>query len=256
MWYVIQAKSGDEQKLKLLLEARLEQEYYRQCFVPLYEAVRRRQDKCLIIMRRLFPGYLFIDTDNPLEVYKALKKIPDFASILGVKETLESQKLFIPISGDDEDFLNSLLNDGIMHVSYVHLSRTNRIDKVVGPLEKYRKYITKMEYRHRYAIVETEIFGKHRKISFGLWGDEDPRIPWLEKLKKQQLVAIKDDNFPPEYDIGIHPGDKIEYPEIYGDTVFVVDKVDPSHRIIHTTIEMFGCKRNIEMYADDVKKIG
>ena len=116
MWYVIQTKSGDELKLKQLLEATLDHRYYRQCFVPLYEAVRRRQGKCLIKILKLFPGYLFIDTDTPMEVHEALRAIPDFATVLGVRDDPESEKVFMPITDDDADFLDSIMDDGIMHV--------------------------------------------------------------------------------------------------------------------------------------------
>lgn len=262
MWYVIQAKTGDEHKVKLLLESKLDKKYYNQCFEPLYESVRHRQEKSLILLRKLLPGYFFIDTDFPVEVHKALRTIPDFASVLGVKEEKDKEKDFIPISKDDENFLNSILAEGIMRVSYVHLSKSNRIDKVIGPLEDYRNFITKMELRHRYATVEAEIFGKKRKLNFGLWTDQDPKLPWLEEIKEQRNSGSEAvgshalNQFATNYDIGIHPGDKVEYPEIYGDTVFVVDHVDPAKRIIRTTIEMFGSSRSIEMYADDVKKIG
>ena len=257
MWYVIQTKSGEELRLKELIEATLDRAYYRECFVPLYEAVRRRQGRCLIKILKLFPGYLFIDTDTPMEVHKALKTIPDFATVLGVRDEPDAEKIFLPITKDDADFLDSITEDGIMHVSYVSLSRANRIEKVIGPLEKYQRFITKMEYRHRYAIVEAEAFGKRRKISFGLWGDSDPRMPWLEEEKAKRKVGqeVAEAKLP-AYDIGLYEGDKVKYPEIYGDTVFTVDKIDPSHRIIHSTIDIFGSRRKIEMYADDVVKIG
>lgn len=262
MWYVIQTKTGDEQKVKLMLETKLDKKYYNQCFEPLYEAVRHRQEKSLIMLRKLLPGYFFIDTNNPVEVHQTLKSIPNFTSVLGVKEEKNKEKDFIPISKDDENFLNSILAEGIMRVSYVHLSRSNRIDKVIGPLEDYRKFITKMELRHRYATVEAEIFGKRRKLNFGLWTDSDPKLPWLEEMKehKNACLGTMNNNVSSQFtdgcDIGIHPGDMIEYPEIYGNTVFVVDHVDPGKRIIRTKIDIFGSSRSIEMYADDVKKIG
>ena len=258
MWYVIQVKSGEEDKIKLMLEERLKKEYYAQCFIPLCETVRRRQDKSTIFIRRLFPGYIFIDTENPVEVHKALNAIPDFAAILGIQEDKGSQKTYMPVGNDDVEFLNTLLKDGIMHVSYVHLARNNKIDRVIGPLERYKKYITKMEYRHRFATVEASIFGKRRKIHFGLWGDSDSKIPWIEERKKGigngeninkavNRVAVE---------TGIVPGDIVEYPEVYGDRTFVVDKVDIYKGIIYTSIEMFGSLRKIEMYLEDVRKVG
>ncbi len=255
MWYVIQVRTGEEQKTKLMLDERLDHEYYKDCFIPLYECVRRRKDRCLIMIRRLFPGYIFIDTDYPVEVHKALKKIPDFTSLLGIRDDPDEEKVFVPVSSEDEEFLDSILENGIMRVSYVHLSKTNQIDKVFGPLEKYRKYITKMEYRHRYAVVEAEIFGKARKLSFGLWGDADPRLPWVEEIKARHDYVSGSEYRRRENDTGIYPGDHIAYPELYGDRIFTVDQVDPSRRTIHTTVEMFGCVRKIEMYVDDVRVV-
>ncbi|SFL40751.1 Transcription antitermination factor NusG [Lachnospiraceae bacterium KH1T2] len=255
MWYVIQVKSGEEQNTKFWLEERLDSKIYRKCVVPVYESVRRRKDKCLIMLRRLFPGYILIDTDEPAVVHDALKKIPQFTSLLGVIEKNNEQKIFIPISKDDEEFLKSILDDGIMHVSYVHLSKAGRIDVVKGPLEKYRKYIVKMEYRHRFATVEADVFGKRRKIDFGLWGDTDPRLPWIEELKSREVTSPYKIEDMWINDTEIHPGDKVEYPEIYGDNVFIVDHIDASRGVIRSKIEMFGCVRNIELYVEDVNKI-
>ncbi|SFQ11302.1 Transcription antitermination factor NusG [Butyrivibrio proteoclasticus] len=258
MWYVIQSKTGDENKIKLLLEELLDKSCYKRCFVPLYESVRHRQEKSLIMMKKLLPGYLFVETDYPEKVHHVLRSLPDYADVLGARENREKEKCFVPVGKEDESFFDSILEDGIMHVSYVHLSKANRIDKVVGPLKQYRNYITKMEFRHRYATVETEIFGKRRKLQFGLWSDQDPKMPWLEEQKEKENINTVNGNIinSHTFNIGINPGDKVEYPEIYGDTVFVVDRVDPAKRILHTTIDLFGSARSIEMYVDDVKKIG
>ena len=258
MWYVIQAKTGDEQKVKALLETQLSGKYYADCFIPLYESVRRRQQKSLIELRRLLPGYLFIDTDFPEEVHKAIKKIPDFAAVLGAKEEKDKEKVFIPIGEEDRQFLDSVLDDGIMHVSYVRLSKANKIEKVIGPLKGYKQFIRKMEFRHRYATVEAEIFGKRRKIDFGLWSNADPKIPWLEELRKAEEIdtSHKMSKYEALSEIDIYPGDKVEYPEVYGETVFEVESVDVNRRVIHTSIEMFGSSRKIEMYLEDVRKIG
>ncbi len=256
MWYMIQVKTGEEQKLKLIIERRLEPKYYRNCIIPLCESVRRRKDKCLIMVRRLFPGYMLIDTDNPEEVHKVLKDISDFKAILGTKENNDSENIFVPIDKEDEEFYKSILDNGIMRVSYVHLSETNRIDKVFGPLENYYKYITKMEYRHRFATIEAEIHGKHRKLSFGLWGDGDPRLPWIEERKQNLNRASSDGGDRQKNELTINVGDKIIYPEVYGEQIFTVDSINQAAGIVHSTIKLFGCEQEIEMFADDVRKVG
>lgn len=253
MWYVIQTKSGDEDKIKTLFESRQDDATYVSCFIPLFEEVRRRSDKYAIIIRRMFPGYLFVDTDKPDEIFKGLKKIPDFTKLLGFKED-DGELYFIPVSPEDEKFLLSLLDDGIMHVSYVHLSKNNRIDKIVGPLSGYRNHIVKLEFRRRTAAVELDMFGRKRRINFGLWTDGDPEVPWL----RQQML---EDESPPldrgvSIDIGLKPGDRvIDESGVYEGLVFTVERVDPARRSVYTTFNMLGANARLMLNADYVRKV-
>lgn len=56
-------------------------------------------------------------------------------------------------------------------------------------------------------------------------------------------------------DIGIHPGDRVvDETGVYGEQVFVVEKVDAKRRLLTSSFEMFGTVAGIELRADDVKK--
>lgn len=253
MWYVIQTKSGKENELKTYMDSTIGPSVYDRCYVPVYEEVRKRSYGTRIVFRKLFPGYLFVETDEPDKLYQELKSVPKFTRLLGVEKE-DSGAAFFPVEKNDVEFLDSILEDGIMHVSYVHLSKTHRIDKVIGPLSKYRNHIVKMEYRHRYAIVAMDVFGKSRRIEFGLWGEGDPALPYLD-----EHMDLTDE---PAYDaasgmdIGIHAGDKvIDETGVYGDYVFTVDSVDESHRMVRAKIDIFGGLRNIMLFADDLRVI-
>lgn len=253
MWYVIQTVTGNEHELKALLDAMLPEDSYDRSFVPLYEEVLHRAKGSRITFKRLFPGYLFVETDDPEAVFDTLRRIPDFARLLGSPEP-DGTKTFLPVGAEDEEFLRSLLDDGLMHVSYVHLSSAHRIDRVAGPLARYRNHITKMEFRHRYALVELTMFGKKRRIRFGLWGDGDPALPWLERELERKQSAALDEGV--EIDIGLRPGDRVlDTTGVYGDYEFVIDRVDAVHRTLRTKIELFGDYRTIELFADDVRKV-
>ena len=254
MWYVIQTKTGNENEIKDFIEHNVDSNVYDNCFIPLYEEVRRRENKCRILFRRLFPGYLFVETNEPGIVFQELKKAPWFTRLLGADDN-DGNKLFIPVGKEDEDFLRTLLDDGIMHVSYIEMSKNNsRIEKIVGPLAKYQNHIIKLEVRNREALVKTDMFGKERTIRFGLWKKGDPKLPWLEKLMEsgEQITPLDADI---KIDIGIHPGDKVrDTSGIYGEQIFIVDSVNPLQRTIKTKIELFNDIRTIELYADNVEK--
>ena len=58
--YVVQTKSGDEEKIVYALNSLLDEENNEQCFTPLFEDVRRTGNETKIIYKKLFPEYLFI----------------------------------------------------------------------------------------------------------------------------------------------------------------------------------------------------
>ena len=269
MWYVIQVKSGQEHELKALIDKVKEPGDFGESFVPLFEEVRRSAGKCNITFRRLFPGYIFVDAQDPRRIFEVLGGIPEFTKLLGKVEE-DGSKLFIPIGKEDEEFLDTLFQDGIMHVSYVHMAKNGRIDRIAGPLANYKNHITKLEMRHRMAIVEAEMFGKKRRVKFGLWTDDDPSLPFVERLKSAEgSGGVKGSNNGSgsdsvgdvlgktvEPDIGIHPGDKVmDDSGVYGEQVFIVEKVDLKRRTVFSSFKMFGTNARIELNADEVRKV-
>ncbi len=256
MWYVIQVKSGEENDMKVLLDKLRSDGAYGECFVPLFEDVRRSGGKCRIVFRRLFPGYIFVECDDPDRLFSTLKGIHEFTRLLGATEA-DGQKVFIPVVDEDREFMETMFEDGLMHISYVHMGKNGRIDKVAGPLANYRNHITKLELRHRMAIVEADMFGKRRKVKFGFFTDEDPELPEIKKLKNDSTYKdydILDGMVEP--DLGIHVGDRVtDESGIYGDQVFTVERVDMRRRIVVSTFEMFGTSARIELRADEVSKI-
>ena len=252
MWYVIQTKSGDEEQEKLLMEKLVEPSSYSRLFVPLYEDVRRSNGKYMLSFRRMFPGYFFVETDEPNEVYRKLRSVPGFTRLLGSEER-DGEKNFIPVEPEEEGFLTSLLDEGIMHVSYIRM-KNKRIDRVIGPLAGYRNHISKLDIPHRRAIVTTKMFGRERKIKFGLWLEGDPSVAWLEERMNEGQKPALDEGA--KIDIGLKPGDLVkDETGLYGDIIFEVESVDHGRRTIRTSFEMLGVSAHLELNADSVTKV-
>ncbi len=251
MWYVVQVESGQEQEMRVLFDKLRSDGAYGECFVPLFEDVKRSGGKCRIGFRKLFPGYVFVECSEPDKLFNTLMGIKNFTKLLGAVEE-DGTKVFVPIGAEDEQFMRTLFDEGIMHVSYVHMTKNGRIDKIAGPLAHYRNHITKLELRHRMAVVEAEMFGKHRKVKFGLWTDDDPVLPAIQRLKGEEdiLDGVVD------IEIGVRPGDKVvDETGVYGDQVFIVQSVDIKRRVVVSTFEMFGTSARIELRADEVRKV-
>lgn len=83
MWYAIQTMTGREQELIDSIEDRTDHSVYKSCFFVRREAVWRRGGQCITHVETLFPGYVFIDTETPMELYFQLRKVPKFSKLLG-----------------------------------------------------------------------------------------------------------------------------------------------------------------------------
>ena len=219
--------------------------------LPLREDVWRKDGIGHISIKRLFPGYLFIETDDPVQIYEELKKIPHFTRLLSMQEN-RTERIFLTVGKEDEEFIRTLTEDGLMRVSYVRRNKSGRIDEIAGPLKCYANKITKLDIPHRRAIVEADIFGKHRRIKYSLWTDKDPHLSRFDcRLNGEDMELPAKD-----FDIGIREGDVVaDDTGIYIGMEFQVIRVDAARRLVYAEAEMFGTMVHFELDADDVRKV-
>ena len=180
----------------------------------------------------------------------------EFTRLLGAEEPEDGSDdmFFAPVEEEDREFLESILENGVMSVSYVEAVKGRRIGRIIGPLEKYGNHIARLEFGKRYAVVEAEIFGKKRRVKFGLWTDKDPRIPWIEE---RRTAGTGDGYLLEDMDIGIHPGDRVR--DISGmydrAEVFTVESVNVYQRTFKAKVWMFGAMRSIGLFVDQVERV-
>ena len=143
MWYVLQTMTGREEELVHYIEEIVPKELYTDCFVAYYERVWRKQQESVVHVERLFPGYVFIVSDMPKELYLCLKKVPAMSKMIA-----DGNFDFLSIEEEEEAFFaNMLKNQHIVRLSYVELDGKGRILRVCGPLKEYADSIVKAQYK-------------------------------------------------------------------------------------------------------------
>ncbi len=276
MWYVIQTMGGKEHEVCMWINTYVDKSLFQRCFVPIYEDVWRKGGIGNICIRKMFGGYLFLETNQPVKMHEAMKEILTLTKLLYLPDDNEG-RVFLPILREEEIFFDSVLSDGLMKVSYIHMSGRGRLDQVIGPLEAYVDQIVRVDLPHRRAIVEIPILGEPRKVKFGLWLDKDPRIEWIEEEKKKRAQAaekpekaspenpwdwkawkeIKKSRSSKEIDdgmLGVQPGDMvINTTGIYGDTPLEVVEVRAGKNSVVVKVSIFGSMTNVEMGLGDVE---
>lgn len=171
MWYVIQVMTGKEEAVRAVIEKKVERSLYESCFLIRRERVWLREGHYLLHLETMFPGYIFISTEVPGEVYKQLKSIPQFTKVLKLEE-----EQFLAVADDEEKFLRDLINgdpDNIVRLSEVVLNEKSEIITAEGPLSHYMDRIVKRRLRLRYVVIETKLFGKVRTVLIGIRLEDD-----------------------------------------------------------------------------------
>ncbi|MDD6331675.1 MAG: transcription termination/antitermination NusG family protein [Clostridium sp.] len=283
MWYVIQTIAGEEHKVSSWIHHMVDPTLYHKCFVPLYEDVWKKNGVGHITVRRLFGGYVFLETEHPQKLYPELKKVPHFSMLLSSPEKNE-EMTFLAIRPEEEAFLNTILRNGLLTVSYVKKNYNSRVTTIIGPLESYREQIVKLDLPHRRAIVELPMLGEVKRMKFGLWTDVDDKIPWIEEAKRErQRMGQKTENVDGHmqimldpwdwkgrqelrnagkttqeriYLMGIEPGDcVVNTTGIYGDQSLKVVEVNEDRRTVVIELVLFGSSTRVEMKMEDVRKV-
>ena len=249
MWYVIHTTTGREHEVCLWINTFVHRKHYSRCFVPLYEDVWKKQGIGHISAKKLFPGYLFIESDEPEELYEDLKELGELSMLLSSRS--KGDVSFLTLNQDESRFFENVLREGIMKVSYVHMGKSGKPDKIIGPLEYYRDDIVKLDISHRRAMVELLMLGETKRMKFGVWTDADPKIDWIEKEKSDKTeIAIDHDV------IGYKVGDKvINTTGIYGDEPLEIIKVDPVKGCVSVGVMLFGSLTAVEMAMEDLMPV-
>lgn len=180
---------GDELAVRKVLESLPTLGWDDECSIPVREETRRDERGSHIDFKMLLPGCVFIKSYEPERIRKTQEMMND----LGRKAKLCRDRDWVkiePVSIEDVRFLDSILEDNLMYVSLLDMTEENEIKSIVGPLSYCWDKITEFDFDSRKAVADIELFGEVRRIHFGIWGYDDPKIVWLEKKLKAKEICF------------------------------------------------------------------
>jgi transcriptional antiterminator NusG len=89
-WYAIQTTAGHEKKVGLLLQRRIaedprpaEEKLVRQALVPTQEAIEIKGGKKVVVERKLYPGYVLIETTMSQEAQHLVNSVQGVIKFVG-----------------------------------------------------------------------------------------------------------------------------------------------------------------------------
>ena len=163
MWFVIWTSTAHENKALTTIEERFS-ELFDRIFVPQRTISKKKGKEWFFEQTALFPGYLFIDTDNSRIEELSVK----LRSISGFNVILTSDEKYIPLKENESEFIEKLYNDGGTFDASVGIIEGDRIKVTSGPLVGLEGSITKIDRHKRRAYLELDMFGVKTKSSVSL----------------------------------------------------------------------------------------
>lgn len=135
MWYVIHTMAGLEQKCMQQCQEYIDQSAYREMFIPQYKTKKHFKKEWHEVTKPLFPGYLFVDTDEIEPVLLGLKEFRQYTKVL------KDGDIISPIKKDEQEF-PSLMMDKDYTVQYSEgFLIGDEVYITSGPLKKVQGWI-------------------------------------------------------------------------------------------------------------------
>lgn len=166
MWYVIQTTTGQEEELMLFMRSILEKKVCKKCFIITAEWLKRLGGEWQIQVRPLFPGYVFVETGVPEELFLRLKSVPKFSRLLG-----GGRCEFVPLKTEEEKFLRLLIGGNTeyrVNLTTVATSEDGHVIAIDGVLKYFEKNIIRWNLHKRYAVVGVRMLGVEKTVLFGI----------------------------------------------------------------------------------------
>lgn len=191
MWYVIQTETGKEEETLLLMRNIIPEELCQYCFLIWAEWPRRAGGQWNIVKKNVFPGYIFVETEEPEELFQRLKKVPGLTKLLG-----GDRCEFIPLGAEEERFFcmigekegnctreNWTAKCGAgtdkrkryclsVRPSTVRVDEEGKLEILNGVLQSFKEEIVRVNLHKRYAVVRVRMLGE-KTVLFGLAMEKD-----------------------------------------------------------------------------------
>ncbi len=252
LWYAIQTYTGKEERLVEMIRCIVPEGYIGECFVPYFEQLHCWHQQNQVRVLRLFPGYVFLSTDDIGSLFQWLKMVPAMSKVMtaGAFE-------FSPMDDGEAQFLLQMMDaDRIVRLTYVATDGRNHVSYLSGPLERCQDHILNYQFRRRFAQVRMQIAGQEKTARVGIVLNDDVRRETAYGKVEAPVHTPEKYEMPVQKksSAGLAPGDKVAVIEgAFEGNVAVISQVKSSDVRIST--HMFGRDIFVEVPAVSVRKL-
>ncbi len=150
MWYVIQVYTGKELEIAQQCRDRV-MDKDEDVFVPLAERWTKIRGERTLITSRLFPGYVFIETEKIEDFHNRLNRIYAMTKVLRTGEEMT------PIQPEEEEYLKRLGGDEHVVKYSEGYIEGEKLIVTSGPLKDFQGKVKKILRHKRLVVLEVTL---------------------------------------------------------------------------------------------------
>lgn len=170
MWCAMHVKDGKEVQMETFVLNLLSDRLDARCFHLTRYRRKKYGGQWQTVQEKLLPGYIFITTDKPEQLYRELKRAKASGILWSNEEYVAALKegeadLIEKIAGGNDNFGEILLSE-------VELEQDGCIKVLSGPLLQVEDKIRKIDLHKRVAEIETNFMGQKKVLYLGIEFDK------------------------------------------------------------------------------------
>ena len=168
MYYVIQVQTGKEEKAISAIKKQIGEKEGFDIFTPSRKVLRKFHGEFKEVTEKCFPGYIFVETDKPKDLFYDLYWTPEYTKLLG-REGLTYN--FLPLTKDEArmiDILYSANHSRRTEISDIEVVEGQKVRVISGPLMGNESIIKKVNLHKRLVTISISVAGRSVDVEVGI----------------------------------------------------------------------------------------
>lgn len=188
MWYVVQVRSGTEHNIRIQCNKKIPNTIMERCFIPYYEEKKKQNGSWNTLQKILFPGYIFMITEDVEKLFFHLKTIEGMTKLIGAGNDIipltEEEIIFLQRLGGDEQIVS--MSEGIIEGTQVIITS--------GPLMGMEGLIQKNRPPQTKGMARSGTLWKDAAGGSGT-GDNEESVVYCFRMEEIMMRKTRMDHF-------------------------------------------------------------
>ena len=163
-WYIIQAYSNCEKKVKAALEERIDisglSSKFGEIMIPTEQVTELKKGQKKQIERKFFPGYMLVQMELDDDTWHLVRKTPNVMGFLGGNKTRPS-----PLTENELNKIVNRVDEAVEQPKFKTVFESGETVRINdGPFNDFNGVVEEVDYERNSVRVSVQILGRSTSV--------------------------------------------------------------------------------------------